>query len=118
VDGNGAERGRIEAEVVETGESFRGEEVAAHLVVSGNGTLDESDAATGQGELDGCGGAGGTAADDDGVEVVGSPANPGLRSDTRGTVAISPKYRGLSTPASTLAGDPGLCTPACGLRSR
>jgi len=69
VNGNSAERGKIESEVVETGQSFGGEEVAADLVMRGGGTLDESDAAAREGELDGCGGAGGTTAENNGVEI-------------------------------------------------
>jgi len=71
VNGNGAERGNVETEVVEAGESFGGEEVAADFVVSGGGTFDESDAAASEGELDGGSGACGTTAENDGVEISG-----------------------------------------------
>jgi hypothetical protein len=99
VNGDGAECGEIEAEAVEAGESFGGEKVAADLVVGLDGTLEEGDAATGEGELDGCGGAGGAAAENDCVEVAGGAANPRLRSETWGTrfVVICSKCRGLST---------------------
>jgi len=102
VDGDGAECGEVEAEVIEAGDGFGGEEVAADFVVRGEGAFEEGDAAAGAGELDGSGGACGATADDDGVEVGGQPASPRLKIETWGTRSCQGRecHRGSRTRAT------------------
>jgi hypothetical protein len=71
LDAHGAECGEIEAEGVEGGESFGGEEVAADFIVGSGRAFEEGDVTAGEGELDGGGGACRAPADDDGVEMGG-----------------------------------------------